>query len=183
MTSWLQTVAKFRDALPQVMQCIDATVAGHEAQAVPVSSLGFKRLPQYFPIDLLGRGKVVCVHPIPRPPLSKLGLPELASFEQLNLVGITFRDTIFLNPSHRTEGLHFHELVHVLQWDQLGPENFLLAYGVGLLRFGYQKSPLEQMAYLFQANFDRGYPLPSLLSEIRSRTASAWNEVAPLLGT
>jgi hypothetical protein len=183
MTSLRPTVAKFRDALPHVVQWIDATVAKHEAQAVPVSSLGFKRLPLYFPTDLLERAKVVCFHPIPRPPLSELGLPELSSFEQLNLVGITFRNTCFLDPSHRTEGLHFHELVHVLQWEQLGPERFLLAYGVGLVRFGYKNSPLEQMAYVFQGNFDRGYPLPTLLSEIRSRTERVWSEVAPLLGS
>ena len=34
-------------------------------------------------------------------------------------------------------GLFFHELVHVLQWEQLGLRPFIHAYGVGLLEGGY----------------------------------------------
>lgn len=51
------------------------------------------------------------------------------------------------------EGLHFHELIHVVQWRVLGPERFLAAYADGLEKFGYRASPLEAMAYDAQAAF------------------------------
>ena len=89
---------------------------------------------------------------------------------------------LFLEGHIPQVGRHFHELVHVVQWEHLGPEKFLLAYGAGLVRFGYERSPLEQMAYVFQANFERGFSLPHLSSEIRFRTATAWSEVASLFG-
>jgi hypothetical protein len=53
------------------------------------------------------------------------------------------------------ERLHFHELVHVVQWRLLGPEVFLAAYGNGLETFGYWNSPLETMAYKAEASFTR----------------------------
>jgi hypothetical protein len=53
------------------------------------------------------------------------------------------------------ESLHFHELVHVIQWRLLGPEKFLALYADGLERFGYRKSPLEVMAFRLQSRFQR----------------------------
>ena len=35
-----------------------------------------------------------------------------------------------------TESLCCHELVHVVQWDRLGVDRFLLAYGIGLVQSG-----------------------------------------------
>ena len=45
------------------------------------------------------------------------------------------------------EAIHFHELIHVIQWRLLGPEDFLKSYANGLDEFGYENSPLEKMAY------------------------------------
>jgi hypothetical protein len=47
----------------------------------------------------------------------------------------------------RNETIHFHELIHVVQWRTLGPEQFLFIYANGLERFGYLNSPLEVMAF------------------------------------
>ena len=71
--------------------------------------------------------------------------------------GITYLNTYFVraDQSH-AESLHFHELVHVIQWRLLGPENFLALYADGLERFGYRESPLEVMAYEFQDRFEHG---------------------------
>jgi hypothetical protein len=70
--------------------------------------------------------------------------------ESLNL------DTIFVKRTRANEEeLHFHELIHVLQWHLLGPERFLALYADGLERFGYHNSPLEMMAYLAQQKFGR----------------------------
>ena len=59
----------------------------------------------------------------------------------------------------RDESLHFHELVHVVQWQHLGPERFIMAYALGhLISGGYRTNPLEAMAYGLQARFDANAP-------------------------
>jgi hypothetical protein len=65
-------------------------------------------------------------------------------------------DTIFVKRARAgDEGLHFHELLHVVQWRLLGPERFLKMYADALEKFGYWDSPLEKMAYAAQAEFRR----------------------------
>jgi len=99
--------------------------------------------------------------------------------------GITYKNTFFINHLHQTESLCFHELVHVIQWERLGVNNFLLAYGVGLMQFGYfdyQNSPLEQMAYSLQGDFDRGrLPTTDIVGLVQRRTDAIWNGVASLI--
>ena len=80
-----------------------------------------------------------------------------------------------------TEALHFHELVHVVQWARLGVDNFLLAYGAGLLQFDYEKTPLERMAYSMQAQFERDESIPNLVGEIVLQTDRIWQEAQQVL--
>jgi hypothetical protein len=96
--------------------------------------------------------------------------------------GITFDDTIFARDSELTDSLVFHELVHVIQWDRLGVENFLLAYGVGLMQSGYEKSPLERIAYLMEASFERGAVPPDVMAVVNEQADNVWNQVEPILG-
>lgn len=179
----VQTIRRFQSALPKVREWIDSFVQDHASQARAISSLDFKRLPVFFHQELLERAKVVTVERVPFPPVSSFGLPEFAVLEQTSFGGVTFQDTIFLQVSQASESLHFHELVHVVQWNQLGADNFLLAYGIGLVQFGYRESPLEQMAYSLQAQFDEGTLQPTLAtaSEIEKRTEAIWGQVAPIL--
>ena len=77
-----------------------------------------------------------------------MGLKRFAEFERGDFDGITYLDTVFLKPDHsKNEAIHFHELIHVIQWRLLGPDRFLYSYANGLERFGYRQSPLEVMAY------------------------------------
>ncbi|MGB8049688.1 MAG: hypothetical protein WCF53_17555 [Pseudolabrys sp.] len=98
--------------------------------------------------------KVVLVDQLPIPPLSAWGLTRFAGFERGNFNGVTYLDTIFIKRDElRNEAIHFHELIHVVQWRILGPEQFLRLYADGLERFGYKDSPLEVMAYNAEATF------------------------------
>jgi hypothetical protein len=116
--------------------------------AQTVASRGFARLPLYFTENTLASTKVVLVDPLPMPPLSSMGLARFADFEHGNFDGITYIDTIFLKPiQSNNENMHFHELVHVIQWRLLGPDRFLFSYANGLECFGYRQSPLEAIAY------------------------------------
>jgi hypothetical protein len=77
-----------------------------------------------------------------------------------NYDGITYLDTFFVKRrSAAQERLHFHELIHVVQWRSLGPEAFLAAYAAGLENFGYRDSPLGSMAYDAEALFSQSNDL------------------------
>ncbi len=142
--------------LPLISGWIDKTLADHAAQARPVAALGFTRLPQFYSATLLARAKVIPVARVPTPPLTQMGLPEFADFENMVPAGITYKDTFFVQDSQiKNESLHFHELVHIVQWAHMGVDGFLLAYAAGLAAHGYMDSPLEKMAYGLQNYFDQ----------------------------
>ena len=150
------TEQEFRTVYPLIAEWIQKTLAEHASAAVTVASLGFSRLPHYYDETTLVSAKVVSVSRVPVPPLSAMGLDRFRDFERMDMAGITYLDTYFVRAEHiHIESLHFHELVHVIQWWLLGPEKFLAFYADGLERFGYRNSPLEIMAYNLQDRFER----------------------------
>ncbi|ABW67430.1 hypothetical protein [Desulfosudis oleivorans] len=177
-------IERFRSILPIVEKWIEDTLEKHNADARPVISLPFSRLKAIFPPDLLNKAKSVVVKGmVPFPPLSRMGLPELSSMENMPMVGVTYKDTFFVNHLYQSESLHFHEMVHVVQWERLGIENFLLAYGYGLIQFGYQGSSLEKMAYSLQAKFDNGELPGDIVSIIQQETDAIWDKVYKFIAT
>ena len=139
---------EFAKSYPPLLDWIRTTLTANAHMAKTVASRGFSRLPLYFTEKTLASTKVVLVDSLPMPPLSSMGLVRFAEFERGNFDGITYIDTIFLKPTQsNNENMHFHELVHVIQWRLLGPDRFLLTYANGLECFGYRQSPLEAMAY------------------------------------
>lgn len=168
------TPEAFQAALPAVATWIRDTVVAHAAEARPVASAGFGRLPQYFTRSLLAAAKFVPVARVPVPPLARLGLPGFAAFEAMEPAGITYMDTYFVRREQATfESLHFHELVHVVQWRTLGPALFLAAYAGGLEEFGYDGSPLEVMAYRLERIFQNGSPVFDVEQFVRRQLAGA----------
>lgn len=176
-----EIIRKFQLYLPAVRNWIEDLLEAYNSKSTFVSTLGFPRLSQYFPSELLERTKVVTVSKVPFPPLSQIGLTELSAMERMPLGGITYMDTFFVHHLQRTEALHFHELIHVVQWEKLGVDNFLLAYGIGLVQFGYEHSPLEQMAYNMQKGFEDGFVPSNLIEVIQQQTDAIWQQIAPLL--
>jgi hypothetical protein len=150
------TEQEFKTVYPRIAGWIQKTLAEHAPAARPVASLGFSRLADYYDAPVLASSKVVVVRKVPVPPLSAMGLARFADIERLDMAGITYLDTYFVRADHaHDESLHFHELVHVIQWRLLGPEKFLALYADGLEQFGYRNSPLEVMAYDLQDRFER----------------------------
>lgn len=146
-----------RAKLPSVAAWVSDTLRAHHARARPVASCGFARLARCFSPQLLAQARVVALNAPPTPPLTRLGLPQFAAFEQMEPLGITYLDTFFIRTGEeRNEALHFHELIHVVQWRLLGTENFFLTYAAGLLKAGYRDSPLEVMAYSTEDRFQAG---------------------------
>jgi hypothetical protein len=100
----LDLIRKLRSTLPTVREWIEKTLEENENHAVPVIDLAFLRLKKVFSLDLLSKTKVVVVTgKEPFPPLSRMGLPELAQMENMTMNGITYLDTFFIN----------HELTHI----------------------------------------------------------------------
>jgi hypothetical protein len=179
----LELIGKFQQALPGVRQWVDDTLYAHREQTSPANPRDYLRLLQVFPHELLSRSRCVVVagNP-PFPPLSRMGLPELGAFEAMPISGVTYRDTFFVREGQQSESLYFHEIVHVIQWDRLGVDRFLMAYGVGLMQSGYRNSPLEEMAYRLQADFDRSRIPGDLVGLIQEGTDRIWEDVATLIG-
>jgi len=146
------------EKLPLVRGWIDRTLAEHRNRAQPVASYRFPQLGGFYSSEFLTTAKVVEVERVPMPPLSALGLTGFGEFESGNYAGITFLDTYFVQSGEvLRESLHFHELVHVVQWQHLGAERFVMAYALGYLQGGgYRANPLEVMAYDLQDYFEKG---------------------------
>ena len=148
------TPEEFQKFYPLLVDWLRTTLAAHAGAAQTVASRGFSRLPLYFTAETLASTKVVLADQLPVPPLSSWGLTRFADFERGNFEGITYLDTFFLRKTQsRNEAMHFHELIHVIQWRILGPERFVHSYADGLECFGYRQSPLEVMAYDAEAAF------------------------------
>ena len=148
---------EFEAAFPKVMSWIERTLRTYQNIARPVASRNFKRLPQYFSRTQIEAAKFAAVDRIPLPPLSSIGLRRFKKLERGDYDGITYLDTYFLKRIKAgDESLHFHEMIHVVQWRLLGAEFFLAMYAGGLEKFGYRDSPLEKMAYDAQDMFARG---------------------------
>lgn len=176
-----EVLNRLGSSVPPVLKWIEELLKSYVDKSVSVSSFGFPRLSRHFPHQLLQTAKAVEVLKVPFPPLGSLGLPELSDMEKMPLAGITYMNTFFVKRMHNSESLNFHELVHVVQWGKLGPEKFLLAYGIGLLGSGYFASPLEQMAYDFQRAFDKDEVPPDLVELIEDQTERIWSQAEKFL--
>jgi hypothetical protein len=167
---------RYAEFLPAISKCIQETLDANADKAKSVASFQFPRLPRYFSEQLLTTTSVVITDHLPRPPLSAWGLSEFASFEQQPMNAITYLDTYFVKTSAAAdESLHFHELIHVIQWQVLGPKNFLLLYADGLTKRGYLECPLEAIAYGHQRRFDVEWPSYSVEAEVRKQTLELLN--------
>jgi len=148
------TPEQFHSIYPRLLKEIHnilTTNAGYERK---VYTADFKRLPLYFSKTLLESTKFVLVDKIPIPPLSDFGFKEFSEFENGEYGGITYLDTFFVKRRYaEVEDLFFHELIHILQWQILGPEHFLAEYVSELIANGYRDSLLEIIAYDAQSSF------------------------------
>ena len=101
------------------------------------------------------------------PMLKRLGFKSLP--DQANMAAITFSDVVV---SHEpfSNGLLFHELVHVEQYRQLGIPRFSELYVRGFLNGGtYEAIPLEVNAYTLEGRFERNPAKQfSVADEVRS---------------
>jgi len=150
------TQDEFQKLYPVFGGWIDVTLSNNANEAESVTSLNFSRLSKYFKPHTLQTAKVVRLSCVPVPPFRLLGLDKFTDSMPNDLDGITYKDTFFIKETKaRDEALHFHELVHFVQWRKLGEKSFLFRYANELEAYGYLASPLEKMAYSMEEDFKR----------------------------
>ena len=143
-------------AFPKVESWIDSYIEQKKKSRIALASTGFERMKICFSSETLENSFYAVVERVETPPLSDIGLREFSDYESDDYRGITYKDTYFLIEREKNiESLHFHEMVHIVQWHELGPRNFILLYALGLAQFGYRKSPLEVIAYDLQDLFEK----------------------------
>jgi hypothetical protein len=175
-------IALLRDALPRIREWIVAYTESTAGQQVTVASLSVPNLARCYPKELLESTRVLIADEICYPPLEQFGLVEFKSLQETTWSGITFDDIYYLRRDVVSPVLHFHELVHVVQYQRLGIEQFLWAYSIGLALHRYEDSPLEKMAYDLQLEFEHGIYRRSLVGDIERRTDIIWQETSSQAG-
>tara|TARA_Y100001001_G_scaffold115462_1_gene113237 strand:- start:5830 stop:6312 length:483 start_codon:yes stop_codon:yes gene_type:complete len=138
---------------------IDEINEAHKSDRHPCSVLQHQFGGYYRP-ELLRSSYFVVVNALPMPKMPELREAGLGDFidNEDHFGGITYKDTYYLVPeAARDVGIHFHELVHVIQWRTLGARKFIQRYMEEIQIFGYgEKAPLEGMAYGLQKTFEEG---------------------------
>lgn len=109
----------------------------------------------YFPGAILSNTRFVRVDKMVDPPfypeLEKLGFKNLP--HSSSMAAATFVDVVAAQEDFY-DALRFHELVHAVQYKQLGVATFAERYVVGFLDGGgYEHIPLEQNAYELDGRF------------------------------
>lgn len=150
----MKDTKRIEQYLPIIVAWIDKTLEQYAHQAKRVIDFNFPRLPKYFSKELLTHSRVVVLDTTPPVPPIAPELTELVDLFRGNLAGITYKDTYFVREEYASdESLHFHELIHVIQWECLGIEKFIITYGIELIERGYRISFLEDMAFRHQRRF------------------------------
>ncbi len=169
-------IDRLRDALPKIREWILRYTEASASRAVSVASLSVPGIAQCYSKELLESTQVVITNEICYPPLDQFGLGEFKALIAIPWSGITYNDIYFLRRDVACPALHFHELVHVVQYQRLGVERFLWAYSLGIAHHGYEDSPLEKIAYDLQLEFEHGIYRRSLMADIERRTDVIWRK-------
>ena len=181
MISYAEIFNKIFSRLPTLVEWMDHLLEANRGNAIPVIEFGFKKIDVVYPENLRKFAKVVSIKDrVPLPPFKRMGLPEFTELENINAVGITYKEIIFIKGEHLTEINCFHEMLHVVQWRHVGVEKFLLAYGIGLALHGYANNPLEQIAYDYQKKLESNALPMNFLEKTRQQTENVWNSINPL---
>lgn len=139
--------------------------ARYRPSAIPLDDNTRRSLQPFFSAATLDSVRVLRVPEVENPgfyaAFVQAGQPLPLDFRQM--AGITFGDVVLVSTAHAVPGespvsLMFHELVHVVQYSNLGIDEFIRRYVIGWAAagFDYYQIPLEQDAYTLQNAFDQG---------------------------
>jgi hypothetical protein len=130
----------------------------YASMAAPLQTERMRPLQPYFPADILRNARFLVLdgQRIDDPPFysmaKMMGIRNLPSFS--DVAAVTFVDVV-VSHEEFTESLLFHELVHVVQYAQMGTRDFASRYVNGFIKGGsYEEIPLEKNAYELEQKFN-----------------------------
>jgi hypothetical protein len=142
-----------------VVQYITTQREKYSTRAIPLSSQQKAKMTGFFSPQLLDDARLLVlggervVNPDFYPMLRNMGFNNLP--DQSAMAAITFSNTV-VSHGPFTDGLLFHELVHVEQYRQLGIHRFSELYVRGFLTGGsYDGIPLERNAYMLGGRYEK----------------------------
>ena len=141
-------------------------------QAVPLTEAQRNAMQPFFPAGILDRARLCVLRGkrVPNPSMysmaKMMGIRNLPDFSEM--AAITFVDVV-VSHEEFTDDLLFHELVHVVQYEQMGIKEFAARYINGFIQGGsYEESPLEKNAYVLDSRFSQNGQQPfSVDDEVR----------------
>lgn len=146
----------------KIEQWIDRTLKEYDHLKVSCAVL-LPEFQAFFGAEVLENSYFVVVDSIPKPDFDELTGAGYDEFLNMKPAGITYKNTYFIQRGFENRfALHFHELVHVLQWQLLGAFGFIQRYLDEIAEYGYDKAPLEVMAYELDSYFSAGLPVKSI---------------------
>lgn len=124
--------------------------------ATPLSTREKTAMAPYFHAELLDQVRIAQRDPlpIPNPPFTRLIQQLGFDYPDLSLTAAITFGHLIATRSPMSHSLLFHELVHVVQYRQLGVAAFARQYVQGILTHrAYEKIPLEACAFQLEARF------------------------------
>ena len=148
----------------------------YSPQATELPARQLDPLRAFFPADVLANSRFLVLRGsrIQDPPFYSMarmmGIPNLPSFS--DVAAVTFVDVIVSHADFTPE-LLFHELVHAVQYAQMGAKQFASLYVSGFIKGGsYEEIPLEKNAHELETRFSANNgAVFSVADEVRS-----WSE-------
>jgi hypothetical protein len=159
----------------QLVAAVENFIAGSRKKyllnAVPLEPKWLAPLEAYFPAVILRSTRFLVLDGsrIEDPPFyamaKMMGIRNLPRFS--NVAAVTFIDVVVSHEKF-TETLLFHELVHVVQYAELGNREFASRYVQGFIKGGsYEEIPLEKNAYELEQKFSRKGRAFLVVDEVR----------------
>jgi hypothetical protein len=164
--------AMIAQLVTMVEDYINSSRKKYAPQAVPMTDAQRNAMQPFFPAAVLDSARLCVLHGtrVSNPSMyamaKMMGIRNLPDFA--DMAAITFVDVI-VSHEEFTDTLLFHELVHVVQYAQLGPKEFAARYVNGFIKAGsYEGIPLEKNAYALEGRFSKSGGEPfSVDDEVR----------------
>jgi hypothetical protein len=157
--------------IQQVAEYIGQQRQTYRGRAVPPDGRQRSAMLPFFPASALDSARVVVLagEQISNPPfygqLLKMGFEPAALPNFSFMAASTFVERVVSHEAF-TDRLLFHEIVHVVQYQKLGLEEFAAKYVRGFLSGGsYEAIPLEMNAYELDARFAAVPTKPSAVAD------------------
>src|SRR5215467_13972626 len=136
---------------------ISSSQKKYAPQAVPLTEDQRTAMQPFFPAESLDAVRLCVLRGsrVPNPSMytmaKMMGIRNLPDFS--DMAAITFVDVVVSHEDFSND-LLFHELVHVVQYAQLGVKEFARRYVQGFIDGGsYEEIPLEKNAYALEGRF------------------------------